>query len=113
MGEDAVQTGDSAFDYWVEAFEHRKNGNIEECKKVLTTKCIPNEFQAITDNPGANFFLELHQLFPEALVILSIRDSTEEWVQSYLNSGYLMHQTFLNKIYRKIIHLLPFPSNYT
>ena len=40
---------------------------------------------AITDLPPAFWFEEISAAFPDAKVILSVRDSEEKWVQSFVN----------------------------
>ena len=37
---------------------------------------------AVTDLPAATWFQEIHEAFPEAKVILSVRDNEEVWVKS-------------------------------
>ena len=42
-------------------------------------------YGAIVDEPGAFFWRELSEAFPEALILLSVRD-TEEWWQSTIQT---------------------------
>ncbi|MHB8681232.1 MAG: sulfotransferase family protein [Acidimicrobiales bacterium] len=46
-------------------------------------------FDAIVDWPGASFWPELHAAFPEALVLLSVRDP-EAWYRSASNTIFLV-----------------------
>jgi hypothetical protein len=39
-------------------------------------------YAATVDWPGASFWRELHQAYPDALVLLSARDTTSEWFRS-------------------------------
>ena len=56
---------------------------------------------AITDLPAALWYEEIHKTFPDVKVILSVRDSEEVWVKSwvqhndlYLNLGFLQYIIF-------------------
>lgn len=45
-----------------------------------------NGLQAITDAPAFNFYKELLDAYPEAKVVLTVRDSPEVWHESFLET---------------------------
>ena len=42
------------------------------------------DVDAVTDRPPAFWFQELSEAFPDANVILTVRDSEEVWLKSYM-----------------------------
>ncbi|CAF1120975.1 unnamed protein product [Rotaria sordida] len=43
-------------------------------------------YQSSVDVPTALFYKELHQIYPKAKLILTVRDSNEQWFQCFKNS---------------------------
>jgi len=63
-----------------------------------------NGFRATVDFPSALFFKEIMAAYPEAKVILTVRDCPEQWYQSVLTT---IHQEALSKFpYNLAAHLL-------
>ncbi|XP_078361899.1 uncharacterized protein LOC144646232 [Oculina patagonica] len=65
------------------------------------------DVDAVTDLPAAVWYEEIYQAFPDAKVILSVRDSEEVWVQSWANQTAL----FLNAGFLRTIimsYILPY-----
>lgn len=44
------------------------------------------DYTALVDWPGASFWPELSEAFPDALVLLSVRDSLDQWYDSASNT---------------------------
>ena len=61
-------------------------------------------YLATVDSPGCDIYQDLMTLYPEAKVILSVRDSDEAWWQSY-SSTILVAST---RRYRWLIYPFPF-----
>ena len=59
----------------VAAWESASRGQTAALENLFTN------FQSVTDFPGCLFYRELHQLYPDAKVILTIRDP-EDWYRS-------------------------------
>lgn len=59
-------------------------------------------YQAIVDWPGCTFYQELMQRYPDAKVLLSVRDP-EKWYASALNTIYRLHRTFPLPLMAKLI----------
>ena len=58
-----------------------------------------NDVDAVTDLPAAIWYEEIHQAFPDAKVILSVRDSEEIWIKSCINNTFVYRNTgFLKKM---------------
>ncbi len=70
-----VQTAEHALG-WRDAAE----GNPPDWHEFLA------DYTALVDWPGASFWPELSEAFPEALVLLSVRDSLEQWYDSASNT---------------------------
>ena len=62
------------------ANNHKKSGNFTEMNKILTE--ITSGFQACSDEPMSLFTVELAKLNPDAIVILTVRDSGEKYADS-------------------------------
>jgi hypothetical protein len=53
--------------------------------------------QAVTDAPCVIFYKELLKAYPEAKVIITVRDSPEQWVSSQMNTLVKYTVTYLNQ----------------
>lgn len=70
------------------------------------------DVDAVTDLPAAIWFDEIHQTFPEAKVILSLRDNEEVWVESWVESQLALLRRggfFERMIWR---HIIPFTQGF-
>ena len=63
-------------DEWVSIYRHGKIPDFLSMYK---------DVDAVTDLPAAIWYEEIHQTFPDAKVILSVRDSEEVWLKSWTN----------------------------
>jgi hypothetical protein len=61
--------------------------------KSVDWKQLFQGFQAIVDWPGCTFYKELMDVYPDAKVVLSVRDP-EKWYDSALNTIYRLTQTW-------------------
>ena len=59
---------------WIDSFETDRLPNFKEMYEGV---------DAITDMPPVFWFEEIAAVFPEAKVILTVRDSEEQWLESY------------------------------
>ncbi|XP_078384690.1 uncharacterized protein LOC144667169 [Oculina patagonica] len=59
---------------WLDSFETNHLPNFKDILK---------DFDAVTDHPAAFWFEEISNAFPEAKVILTVRDSEEMWLRSW------------------------------
>ncbi|XP_078361789.1 uncharacterized protein LOC144646136 [Oculina patagonica] len=65
------------------------------------------DVDAVTDLPTAVWYEEIYQAFPDAKVILSVRDSEEVWVESRAKMrAALYHAGFLKKMV--FYHIIPY-----
>ena len=77
--------GYTVYDY----FEHR-DVHADEWFAIYCEGKAPDftamykDVDAVTDIPAATWFQEIHEAFPAAKVILSLRDNEEVWVKSFL-----------------------------
>ena len=77
-------------DEWVSIYRH---GKIPDFLSMY------NDVDAVTDLPAAIWYEEIHQTFPDAKVILSVRDSEEIWIKSCINNTFVYRNTgFLKKM---------------
>ena len=72
-------------DTWVEVLEAQKAGDMAALRKYI--KSLFNgegrkQYQSTTDLPGALFYKELMQIYPEAKVLLTVRDNASKWFKS-------------------------------
>ena len=63
----------------------------QDWEQILSVGATTDDFyrmfknvDAITDNPAAYFWDEIHKAFPDAKIILTIRDSEDDWARSML-----------------------------
>ncbi|CAF1427549.1 unnamed protein product [Didymodactylos carnosus] len=69
---------------WIKAY---KNGTLSDWNEIL------QDYEATTDWPAAYFYLQLMKQFPEAKVILTVRDG-EKWYKSIENTVIRMQKAF-------------------
>jgi len=80
--------GFTVFDYW----EHRKF-HLDEWFDIYSEGKTPDfasmykDVDAVTDLPPAFWFQEIYEAFPDAKVILSLRDSEDVWVHSWVKQN--------------------------
>lgn len=83
----------------VKFWEDASNG------KTVNWDALFNNYQAIVDFPGYRYYRQLMQRYPDAKVLLSIRDP-DSWYESTLNTIYKAKPTGWQKL--KIALSLPF-----
>jgi Sulfotransferase domain len=66
---------------WIEIGIAKRNGNKERVKKLLSRAMA--RFKSSVDFPSCLYFEELQEIYPERLVILSVRESAEQWYDSF------------------------------
>jgi hypothetical protein len=66
---------------WIELGVAKRSGNSERVKKLL--KRALGRFKSSVDFPTCMYFEELMELYPNRLVVLTVRDSPEEWYESF------------------------------
>jgi hypothetical protein len=64
-------------------------------------------YQATVDWPGCSFYKQLMVEYPDAKVLLSVRDP-EAWYQSCINTIHKISQTFPMSAARRLLPFLPF-----
>ncbi|KAE9372077.1 hypothetical protein N431DRAFT_235895 [Stipitochalara longipes BDJ] len=76
-------------DIWVEAFKAKSEDGPEfnDWDRLLGT------YTAVTDVPCAIFWKELINVYPNAKVVLTVRDSTDAWYKSYKDTINQLTQT--------------------
>ena len=96
------------------------NGLISTWKAKLLTSLqlfasMYKDVDAVTDHPAGFWYEEILQAFPDAKVILNVRDSEDVWLKSqvrendvnmYLNAGFLVRWLMRNWSHRKYYALL-------
>ena len=74
--------------------------------KILDELLLKNGYQATVDHPGTCFYQELMELYPNAKVILSLRDD-ESYYKSIMNTIYgldiILRQRNLMKLIGKFM----------
>ena len=68
---------------------HDEWASVYRRGKVPDFLSMYQNVDAITDLPAALWYEEIHKTFPDAKVIVSVRDSEEVWVNSSLWTGSL------------------------
>jgi len=74
---DAKETWSIMHDDWCDIFQGRKT--IEEIAKIYESHNV----DVLVDIPGSSFWRQFKQIWPDALVILTIRDNTDIWYKSF------------------------------
>ena len=83
---------------WHLAYQLKWAGQREACKKLL--KELLDDYDATLDHPASDFYEELSEMYPEAIVLLNHRDNAESYAKSVATSiGVFMeyHYTFVGK----------------
>nr|XP_039263913.1 uncharacterized protein LOC120339780 [Styela clava] len=77
----------------------------EEWSRILTEGWKTEDFKrmyanldAVFDGPGFYFWEEIHKAFPEAKIILSVRESEDVWLESLINQMKVMESNFLFRL---------------
>ena len=109
--------GYTVYDY----FEHR-NFHANEWRAILCEGKDPDfiamykDVDAVTDIPAADWFQEIYEAFPDAKVILSLRDNEEVWVKSFSKQVEILktYGGFVNRVsllwLRPILGVISAPS---
>ena len=77
---------------WLDSFETDRLPDFKEIFK---------DVDAVTDHPAAFWFEEISNAFPEAKVILTVRDSEEAWLKSW--QAHLRMKSTLVPTYMKVL----------
>jgi hypothetical protein len=79
-------------DLWVEQIMLKKQGKYDTAggiwDKAEQWDRVLGRYAAVVDTPGHMFVAELARAYPEAKVVLTVRDSPETWVEGYRGSIY-------------------------
>jgi len=65
---------------WTLAYKLKFSGEIDKCKAVLFE--LVDDYDATVDHPACDFYKELSEMYPEALVLLNQRDNPEGYGKS-------------------------------
>ncbi|KAK3731320.1 hypothetical protein QZH41_001332 [Actinostola sp. cb2023] len=82
--------------------------HLDEYLQALEGKHIPNfaamyaDVDAVTDLPACLFWKEIFDAFPDAKVVLMVRDSEEEWLQSQLKTIAVMSSSLSSSLWMKL-----------
>ena len=69
---------------WADLLKYQPHSSLEESKsRSDRIKHFMRGFRATVDSPGCDIYPDLMALFPEAKVILSVRDSDDTWWMSF------------------------------
>ena len=77
------------------------NVSHRHCVVMVTTMTIKSFFmESLTDLPPAFWFEEIYEAFPDAKVILSVRDNEGVWAHSWVKQNELIQtfSGFLNRV---------------
>lgn len=80
------------FTTWINAYRAKISGDKELTKKYL--KIVLSEYEVTCDWPACVFWEEMAELYPDAVFILSHRDTAESWAKSVSSS--IARLTILN-----------------
>jgi len=70
-----IRNQEEAVPKWIKAFDRNGNLTEEEWREIF------RGYLATVDNPGCQFYKELMEVFPNAKVLLNVRDA-DAWVKS-------------------------------
>ncbi|QBD83611.1 sulfotransferase family protein [Ktedonosporobacter rubrisoli] len=76
--------------HMVEVFKHREHADIWYAAaqgEPVNWRALLKEYQATVDWPGCTFYKELMEVYPEAKVLLTVRDP-EKWYESAMSTIY-------------------------
>ena len=82
---------------WLDSFETDRHPNFKE---------IYHGVDAVTDVPPAFWFEEISVDFPEAKVILTVRDSEDAWLKSWTENLQLISEFFTAKFYTRPLFIV-------
>ena len=72
-------------DKWVDVLAAQKAGDMASLRKHIKSLFSGEsrkQYQSTTDLPGALFYKELMQIYPDAKVLLTVRDNASKWFKS-------------------------------
>ena len=82
---DGVEQTAGQLDRWVTYVEQLESGSAEAQKKALdqlVNSMVDEGFDATTDYPACLIYKQLMERFPEAKVVLTVRESGAKWAES-------------------------------
>ena len=88
-------------------YQSSKHFNLQQWLDSFETDRLPNfrkvfkDVDAVTDHPAAFWIEEIFNAFPEAKVILTVRDSEEVWLKSW--QGHLRMARNMLPFYMKVL----------
>lgn len=86
------ESSDHAIDLWVQQVNLKRNGKYNASDGIFRNATQWDEilrgYAAIVDGPGNEFAIDLAQAYPNAKVILTMRDSPEVWLASWKRTVY-------------------------
>lgn len=91
---------------WVQAYKFKANGETAKVKEILLE--LLKDYDATLAAPACNFYKELSEMYPNAVILLNIRDSSEDYAKSVVSTiGQLMkHQvSFIGKSVHFLQHI--------
>lgn len=99
---------------WSEAMEAKFEGRGKEFRK-MEWDALLGHCRAITDTPCTVFYEELLAAYPDAKVILTVRDTSEEWqssvcktlMENWFEVHYKPTKTIWERIYRAFLPVTP------
>ncbi|CAK8677651.1 unnamed protein product [Clavelina lepadiformis] len=104
--------GMNVYDF-LEHYQYHGNDWIRICEEGGTIddfRRMYKDVDAVTDLPTWYFWEELHQAYPEAKIILTMRESEEDWIQSLkaqqnkLKNVIITLMRYLSPSYRRFYH---------
>jgi hypothetical protein len=96
--------------HMIEVFQHPEHANVWRAaaeKRPHDWKALLAGYQATVDWPGCAFYAELMEVYPDAKVILTVRDP-EKWHDSVMNTIYQGLGNRFNWFTRILISVLGF-----
>eukprot|EP00899_Mesostigma_viride_P013817 jgi/Mesvir1/22436/Mv17909-RA.1 len=98
-------------DKWIEAADTIDNkGGHYDFEKIFSAPDGREPFRSTIDFPSASYYKELMAQYPDAKVVLTVRESADKWYQSFAETvgqsqGYsLFPLSLLNSKYLKMMH---------
>lgn len=91
-----------------EVFEHPEHAGTWDAAvrgEKMDWESLLGAYQATVDWPACSFYKELMEEYPDARVLLSVRDP-EKWYESVFNTIYGMRRTVSNPLFRTAIGAL-------
>ncbi|KAF2095780.1 hypothetical protein NA57DRAFT_78562 [Rhizodiscina lignyota] len=91
-------SSDYAIDFWVRQLNIKRSGKYQAsdgiCRNATVWDEILRDYAAIADAPGNEFATDLAHAYPNAKVILTVRDSPEAWLASWNKTIYAQQLTW-------------------